>query len=342
MKILDRYIAATVIGATLTALAVLLALYTFLTFIEELDGSVLMALAHTVLTIPGWTNDLFPVAALLGGLLGLGRLASSSELTVMRAAGYSLGRITRAVFAGGLVLMLVVVLLGELVAPRTDGGESGEALRLPSGDVWLRADEHVVHARRVPAVDRLDDVTVYTEADDGQLASALHADSAHHDPDTGWRLKGVARTTFGDARLATRTADDMAWPGGPDPGVLELVAADPERLGIVELRAYIDYLRANDLNSDAAELTFWRKLAAPLTTAGMLMLALPFVMGSLRTVSVGTRTFIGTLVGIGFFLFNHGFGNLSVVYGLAPFWGAFVPTIAVFVVAGIMASRIRG
>lgn len=349
MRRLDRYIAATVIGSTLTALAVLLALYIFITFVEEVgDEGALHALWYTLLTVPRWTGELFPVAALLGGLMGLGRLAGSSELTVMRAAGMSMARITGAVFAGGLVLVVGVVAVGEGIAPhasaeaqRLESGGGGSALRLPAGAVWLRAGAWVVHADRVVDRGHLREVTAFRYAGEGELTAMARAATVRHDGES-WSFRDVALTRFGEARLEVEERPTLAWEGGPDPAMMDLVATEPRLLGMVDLWDYVDYLEANDLNSDAARLALWRKLISPLTTAGMLLLALPFVLGSLRTVSVGTRVFVGTLAGILFFLFNNSFGNLAVVYGLPPLLGAGFPTLVVFAAAGTLAWRLRG
>ncbi|MGM0412722.1 MAG: LPS export ABC transporter permease LptG [Pseudomonadota bacterium] len=348
MKRLERYIAATVIGSSLTALAVLLALYIFITFVEEVgDEGALHALWYTLLTVPRWTGELFPVAALLGGLMGLGRLAGSSELTVMRAAGMSMVRITRAVFAGGLVLVVGVLVVAEGIAPhasaeaqRLESGGGGGALRLPAGAVWLRAGAWVVHADRVVNRSHLREVTAYRYAGEGELTAMARAESVRHS-EAGWTFHDVALTRFGGERLTMEAPARLAWEGGPDPALMDLVATEPRLLAITDLWGYVDYLEANDLNSDAARLALWRKLISPLTTAGMLLLALPFVLGSLRTVSVGTRVFVGTLAGIVFFLFNNSFGNLAVVYGLSPLLGAGFPTLVVFAAAGAMAWRVR-
>ncbi len=99
---LDRYIGRTVAASTLLVLAVLLALFTFLKFVDALGdygrGSFgLYEIArYVLLTLPGWIYALFPVAMLLGAILGLSALATGSELTVMRAAGVSLSRIATA------------------------------------------------------------------------------------------------------------------------------------------------------------------------------------------------------------------------------------------------------
>ena len=77
------------------------------------------ALQYIFLTLPSKAYLLFAPAVLLGSLLGLGAMASNSELTVMRAAGISNGRIIRAVLMTGVALMLL-----NCVARRNHHAES--------------------------------------------------------------------------------------------------------------------------------------------------------------------------------------------------------------------------
>ena len=117
MKILDRYLFRAVATATLVALLVLLLLELFLTLLVELksvgkgDYDFLAAIRYLLLIQPQRLYELFPMALLVGGLLGMGALASSSELIVMRAAGLSLTRLTGSVAWAGLVLSLAVMLV---------------------------------------------------------------------------------------------------------------------------------------------------------------------------------------------------------------------------------------
>ena len=65
----------------------------------------LMSSASVLLTAPRRLYEMLPMAALIGCLIGLGSLAGGSKLTVMRAAGVSIGRIVWAVMKPMLVLM---------------------------------------------------------------------------------------------------------------------------------------------------------------------------------------------------------------------------------------------
>ncbi len=47
---------------------------------------------YTLLSVPKDVQIFFPMAALLGALLGLGMLAQRSELVVMQASGFTVCR----------------------------------------------------------------------------------------------------------------------------------------------------------------------------------------------------------------------------------------------------------
>ena len=123
MSILDRYIFRTVAGATFVALLVLLLLESFLGLLVELEDvgkhnyHFAEIIQYLLLIQPQRLYELFPMALLVGGFLGMGALASSSELIVMRAAGVSLARLTRSALQAGFLLSLVVLAIGEFVAP---------------------------------------------------------------------------------------------------------------------------------------------------------------------------------------------------------------------------------
>ena len=121
MTILQRYIAQAILTSTGLVLLVLLGLYTFMDFITELEevgkGEYQLAdvLAYLALSMPKRIYELLPIAALLGSVLGLGNLASQSELVVMRAAGISIQGINKAVMIVAVGLMLLALFIGEAI-----------------------------------------------------------------------------------------------------------------------------------------------------------------------------------------------------------------------------------
>ena len=76
---------------------------------------------------PSYLYEILPVAALIGSVLGLGALASNSELIVMRSIGISLWRIVGWVMRSALLLIVLSFVLSEWVIPYTN--EKHKALR---------------------------------------------------------------------------------------------------------------------------------------------------------------------------------------------------------------------
>jgi lipopolysaccharide export system permease protein len=90
-KIHDLYVARVLLGTVLLTWAVLIGLDAIMAMVTELSdvgtghygfGN---AVAVVALSVPRRAYMLFPTAAVIGALMGLGQLAASSELTALRA-----------------------------------------------------------------------------------------------------------------------------------------------------------------------------------------------------------------------------------------------------------------
>ena len=122
MRGIDGYVMRTVGGAMFLVMVVVLSLDVIFAFIAELEDTrneyqTLQALWYVALTLPRRIYDYLPLGAFMGCLVGLGSMASSSELTVIRAAGVSLKRIVWSAMKPALVVVILGVLIGEYVAP---------------------------------------------------------------------------------------------------------------------------------------------------------------------------------------------------------------------------------
>jgi lipopolysaccharide export system permease protein len=71
----------------------------------------------------------------------------------------------------------------------------------------------------------------------------------------------------------------------------------------------------------------------------MLLVALSFIFGPLRSVSMGARIMMGVFTGILFFLSNEVLGSLSLVYQLSPMFGAFMPSAIFTAVAWYLMAK---
>ncbi|MGV6826809.1 MAG: LPS export ABC transporter permease LptG [bacterium] len=341
MNTLDRYLSGTVVRAIMLTLLVLTLLIMVLTFVEEAeevgkgDFAIIHAFLVALYSVPRVIYEAFPVAALIGALLGLGGLASHGELIAMRAAGVSLRHIVFAVVKAGLLMILVVLAVGEFIAPIAD--QSAEQLKLEKQNkqvtlktrygFWAKDGNAFVNIKRILPGERLEDINIYEFSDSGELKLVTQADKAEFSNDE-WQLSSVRQSNVSPSGIESRELDRATWSSFLDPGLLNVVVVDPIMLPIWDLYQYAKVMRDNDQNPQSYSVAMWTKLATPLSTLAMLILAVPFVLGSLRSVGMGQRVFFGAMIGSLFYFISKGFSFVAVVYDLYPFTAALFPLLA--------------
>lgn len=353
MRLLERYIGSVVVQHIGVVLLILTAMYFFSTLASEVSnigrGSYALADAFrfTLRLIPSQLYELFPMIALVGTMLGLGALAGSSELTVMRAAGVSLWQVVVATLKSGLLVLLGVVLVGELIAPPLEKQawlERAQSLGKPlvamstSGGLWARDGRNFVNFRLMHDKTQVEGVTLYEFDDSRKLLRIIRAKKARYSEE-GWLLQGVVQTRFGD-EVTVQRSQNLLWPSLITPQVFDVVASPSESLSVFDLQRYIGYLQENGLESKKYELAYWVRMFTPLSMIGMVLLAVPFVFGSMRSVSVGQRILIGSLLGIGFYIVNAVFSRVAVVYEIWPMLSALIPTLVIFSLWVVLMRRV--
>jgi lipopolysaccharide export system permease protein len=351
MKVIDRYIASVVAASTLVALLVVVGLDLFFTVIDQLNSvgtggyTLGVMLQYVLLSAPQACYELFPMAALMGSLMGMGTLASHSELTAMRASGMSVWRITLAVLQIGVLMLVVAMVVGEWLAPAAEqyrqhlrAAAAGQGMSFLGGEgLWVRNQNRFINVRRVLDPDSLADLTVYELDDKEQLATTTHATHAQFS-DGHWVLYGVQQSTFGKDRVTTLHVGSQAWPLLVTPDLLANVTVEPKYMSTSDLSQLVDYLDRNGLDARHYRFAFWKRVMTPVSSLIMLFVAVPFVFGSLRSIGTGQRIFIGVLVGFGFYILSQVAGQMGLVYGLPPLLTMLFPNL-VFLLLGIRAVR---
>lgn len=354
MRMLDRYIASSIIKATLTTLTVLTILLLLLEFVDAMgdvgqgDFNMMDAFIVALLWAPRFIYESFPVAALIGSLLGLGMLANNSELIAMRAAGYSLRHIVLAVVKAGLAMIVVVFLLGELIAPPSI--QYGERLRnekqhrhvtlMTRHGFWAKDGDAFINIRKILPGGRLEDIYFYELNNQRKLVLASHAKVGEY-RDGNWVLHDIRQSRISDQGVETRELEHANWNSLLSPELLNIVVVKPIMLPVWELYQYIQYMEENRQSTTTYAVAFWTKVSTPVSTLVMLIMAIPFVLGSMRSVSIGQRIIVGIMLGTGFFLLTRAFSYMAVVYDIAPFLASALPSMVFLGLSVWMLRRVR-
>ncbi len=353
MRILTWHIGRAILSHTAVVYAVLLGLFTFINLIDELKelgagnyGGYELA-RYVLFTTPRNIYELFPMAALLGTMLGLSSLAVDSELIVMRASGISLLQIVGAVMKVGVVFVILAVVIGEFVTPiaeTTAQRERAHALQKSIKQqtdfgLWMRDQSTFINIGEVLPNLTLLRIRVFEFDEQRKLRSLAVAKEAHYEHNR-WRLTDVRHTLFADDKVQASKIDAAYWNSVVAPEILSVFLIKPDQLSAWHLARYIEHLRENAQETGRYELAFWYKLIAPLSTGAMVILAIPFVFRQVRSGGLGQSLLIGIMLGLAFYLTSRGFGYFVLLYGIPPFVGAVTPTVLFFAIAIIMLRRV--
>lgn len=352
-KILDLYIGRTIIATTSLVLATFVGLSAIIKYVEQLrkvgEGTydLFQALLFVLLSIPRDIEMFFPMAALLGALIGLGMLASSSELVVMQAAGFSKLNIGMSVLKTAVPLMIIITLLGQWGAPQAQKmardmrafATSGGAIMSVRTGVWARDANDFIFIGKVEN-EKIYAMNMWRYDDNKQLKNVVFANEVEYIGDNTWNMKDVQLTTMvNEVEISKQALPEYRWTTSLAPDKLAVVTVKPEELSLGGLYDYVSYLKASEQDPSRYELAFWRKVTQPFSIAVMMLMALSFIFGPLRSVTMGARILSGVIAGFTFYISSEFFGPLSLVYNIPPVIGAVMPSLVFLTIALMLLRR---
>ncbi|KTD08705.1 LPS export ABC transporter permease LptG [Legionella jamestowniensis] len=351
MKLLDRYIAKTVLSAIALVTLMLAGLQIFILFVNQLDDigkadfGIWQTALYVLLQMPYQVYLFFPLASLLGSLIGLGIMANNRELVVMRAAGMSIGQITMAVLKAAFIVILLVTITGETIIPRLahwsndqkmQALSGGQTLRTAHG-VWVRNGNDFIAIGTILANNTLENVYQFRFDSTHRMRLARKIAKIVY-VNNQWLAFNVEETIIDDNQTLARKIPKMRWDVSVKPSILRVSSNEPDEMTLHELRQYLRAQKQNHQSALNYQLAYWQRLMQPLTTAVMMMLAIPFIFGPLRSSTMGSKILIGATAGFGFHIVNRFFGPVSQVFQWPAEIAAIGPTF-LFALLGLYLMR---
>lgn len=355
MSLLDRYIVRSILSSVFMVMGVVLVLGALFIFIDQQDDvgqgryTALEALWYTLLNLPQQAFELLPITVLIGSLLGLGTLARGSELIVIRTAGVSMARLAGTVLIAGVVLVGVEVLLGEFLAPplQVAAREQKAFARYTNvsfggvGGAWVRDGNLILNVQRQSGQRQFGNMQIFELSPDHHLVALGHATNGTVGADKKWLLGDYVESRFTDDSVQARPAGQRILQSNVTAGFLGLAAQDPNQLTNRALWQLIQYDRENSLDASRVVFAFWSRIARTVAIVFAVLLAIPFVLGSLRSSGAGTRTMMGLMLGICFFLLQRLIESGTIVFDLNPLVLAWIPTATMGIVTLLLLARAR-
>jgi lipopolysaccharide export system permease protein len=354
MSVLDRYIVRSILGSVFLVMLAVLILGALFVFIDQQDEigvghyTAMEAVVFTLLNLPQQAFELLPITVLIGSLIGLGSLARGSELIVIRATGISIVRLARTVLIAGLLLIGLEVLLGEFLAPPLQVAAREQKAFAKFTDIsfggggraWVRDGDLILNVARQSGTTQFSNMQIFELSPNHHLMAIGHATSATAGADKQWLLGGYSESRFVDDSVKVR-AGQRTLQSHVTAGFLGLAVQDPEQLTSRSLWQLIQYYRANSLDPSQYVFAFWSRIARTVAIGFAVLLAIPFVLGSLRSSGAGTRILMGLLLGICFFLIQKLIESGTIVFNLNPMVLAWIPTATMGMVTVFLLARAR-
>ena len=292
--------------------------------------------------------DTFPIAALLGGMMGLGTLAKNSELIAARAAGLSPRRLAAATLVAGTLLAGATAVVGEYVMPPAErfADEFADELKRDrtglaglSGS-WLRDGPRVFNILQVETLTRLGGVYLYRFDESDRLESVAFARRAEILEGDRWVLEDVRITRFGP-HVTTEFHDRLEVDSEIDASVMEVSVIDTHSMNFSSLRDYTRYLESNGLDAGRYDMAFWQRLANIAAVPVMMLLAVPFVFGPLRSGGNSARFVVGFLIGVVYLVGKGALADGAQVYDVPAWITAWIPVALILAAAIVGIARVR-
>lgn len=352
-RIIAKHVTKTTALAMLGTTLILSFLQVLFSYLGELGAlkpnyNAWQAFLYVMWGAPHYLYEILPISALIGAVLGLGALASNSELIVMRSVGVSLWRIVGWVMRSALLLIVLSFVLSEWVIPYTN--EKAQSIKKQRsvaalGEVkgyWSREGQRFIYIDYANSQGQLRNVQVVDFDQNYRLQSFVTAEQGQFVKDGQWKLQQSHQIDLLAQGNAIKTDhQQQALALALQPKYVHMVTLDPEDLSPSQLISFMGYMKEYSQVPKTYELAFWQKVASPFALITLVLVACSFIFGPLRQQSMGFRLVIALFTGLGFFYLQDFLGYASLVYAPSPAWFVLLPILLMFVAGSYLLYRAR-
>lgn len=364
MSTARNYIAKELYRATFVVMLALIGLFSFFTLVDQLDRvserlSLKSLLYIELLALPTRTYELLPIGVLIGAVLALAGLAQRNELVILRVSGVSATRLLGMLWMACVPIIALAIILSEYMTPAAEIRYSEANLvlrgkveggRLISG-YWFReptaqGGSRVLNIGELLSSGEVANLTIYEMGTDDRLTLLSQAQRGVFEGDK-LRLFNVSDNIIDDNALQAladglpaseplmivQTEPTRLLTTSLTPARLVARIATPEKMSLLTLWDYIDFLQSNNQDATRQIVAVWRKIAYPFTLLVMLTIAAPIAYMQTRRGGIGAKVFAGILTGTVFFMLGQLTLNMGMLYQWPPIVTALAPNVIAFVLA---------
>jgi LPS export ABC transporter permease LptG len=303
--------------------------------------------------VPYFLYSTTPLSMLLAVLVTFGLLQRSNEITAIKATGISLYRIIIPVLIASAMVAGVLFLSDQLYLPYTNKRQDAlrNQIKGKPAQTYLRPDRKWIFGQHSdiyyyqffdPDRNVFDSVSVFQfDPHTFQITHRISAVRAHWSDSMGrWIYEeGWERSLKGSAIDNYRKFDVATYPELAEaPAYFKKEIKQSSEMNYDELRNYIRDLEESGFDVVRLRVQLQKKIAYPLITLVMAVLAIPFALSAgKRSAVAGVATAIG--IGVVYWTINGLFEAMGNLSQLPPAVAAWSPDLVFGFIGGYLILR---
>jgi lipopolysaccharide export system permease protein len=347
--ILDRYVVRGFLRIFLMSLLVSTSLYLIVDCFDRIStfldaGATLWTvLRYFFYTSPLSISRVIGFATLFSTLFSLGMLSRTQEITAMRSSGLSVQRICLPLVILSLFICFGNFFWNESLVPmfthraktiyNTEIKNKQQQSLLGTRDIWIRGEGSFINVENFDTKTRtLEGVVIFLLNRDFSLRGLLEIPNARWTGKEWQAQEGTEWHFLPDGKLTSKKVATSA-PVAETPEDLKLLSRDSEEFTYLDLQKQIMDLRSKGIDTKNYEVDLQTKLAIPLISPLMVLLAIPFALKKQISGGVALSFGIAMVIGFSYWVLSAFCISLGHSGALAPWIAAWLPN-GIFILVG--------
>ena len=348
--ILDRYLAHGFLRVFFISLVCTTSLYLVVEFFDRIgtfvDSGASMGtiIRYLLYKAPLLISRVIGFATLFSALFSLGMLARTQEITAMRSSGISVQRIGLPLVVLSGFICLLTFLWNEALVPvfahqaqtifKTEIKNKQQQSLLGTADIWMRGEGSFININNFDtSTSTLQGVTIFLLNRDLSLRGLMEIPTARW-TGRGWEANEVTEWHFLPDGKVLNQKVNVAPPISETPDDLKLLARDADEFSFFDLQKQISDMHSKGIDATSYEVGLQTKLALPLVSSLMVLIAIPFALRRHLSGSMPLSFGVAMLIGFGYWVLSAFCFSLGYNSARPPWIAAWAPN-AIFGLIGL-------
>ncbi len=321
--ILYIYFCKTIVKFQLLVLSVLATVFLLLDLIERLsevgEGTFnsFNAIQVTILNSPYLILDLLPSTFLIGSVIGLRSLITSSELIVARTLGFTKYKLLIPLCFLSLTFSVLSLISYQFVVPTFQGQSHKLSTKKISGttlnseQIWIKRKNEILSINDISSSSQPNLIEIFTLAKNGEIKSVVSAEKAYISEQNEWLLFNVEKIVLNGSFIQKTKKENMVWQGFISQSEYAKLLIPPKALSLTALLNYLTRTEFISADQNLFRSELWKKLSLPITLLAMSLVAVPIAGSAITTRQESSNTVFAGFYAMVFFIVHQTISNFD-------------------------------